>query len=159
MVAVVVGLVIQRTASLCLCSPHLSVEPPGPAQGGVHAVRPVGGADDEEAIRLVHPVHQGEELGHHAVLRRRLARPPGTQGVHLVQEQHARTLLGLGPRPRKHGPQRLLALAGPRPHHLQAGGVTKLQVWLCRISYCAPTNKPKQQITTEHKKKEKNYSF
>lgn len=77
---------IPEDMCISLVCPHLPVKPPGPAQGGVQAVRPVGGAHDKEAIRLVHPVHQGEELGHHAVLRRRRARPPRTQGVQLIQE-------------------------------------------------------------------------
>ena len=43
------------------------VEPPGPAQGGVEHVGQVGGRQHDHVLPLRQAVHQGQQLGHHAL--------------------------------------------------------------------------------------------
>ena len=68
-----VGLVFQRTDlyifGVSLVSTPLGQTCQACAGAGVQVVWLVAGSNDQEAIRLAHPVHQGEELGHHTVLR------------------------------------------------------------------------------------------
>ena len=100
-------------------TPHLSVKSSRPAQCWVQAVRPVGGSNDQEAIGLIHPVHQCEKLSHQPILWSRRACSPRKQRVQLIQEQNTGTFFRCRPSALKHSPQRLLTLTRPGPHHLK----------------------------------------
>ena len=43
---------------------ELPVEAPGPPQGGVDGVQPVGGSDHHHLSTAVQPIHQGQQGGH-----------------------------------------------------------------------------------------------
>ena len=73
----------------------LAVEAARPAQGGVQRVGEVGRRQHDHVLPLGQPVHQGQQLGHHALLH--VAHDPLAprgDGVDLVEEDDARGAAG-----------------------------------------------------------------
>ena len=89
------------------------VEPPGPEQRRIDQIRPVGRADHHDRLKLLEPVHLGEDGVDHALGHLRLADAAaarGHQAVELVDEDDAGRHL---PRAREQPGDLLLALAIP----------------------------------------------
>ena len=108
------------------------VEPAGPQQRGVDQGRPVGRADHDDVLKLLEPVHLGEDRVDHPLGDLRLAEPAAARGheaVELVDEDdRRRDLAGAIEQAR----DLLLAFAVPFAQEVRRFGGDEIRLALAR---------------------------